>query len=59
LERFWPKLEGYLRDGKIKGGNVKNFPNGLLGINEGLDYIKSGKVSGEKVVVRVKETPEQ
>jgi hypothetical protein len=33
------------------------MPNGLLGIQDGFNKMKRGNVSGEKLVYRIKDTP--
>ncbi|KAJ6466609.1 dehydrogenase [Mycena vitilis] len=42
-----------LREGKLKTTPVKLVPNGLNDVDEWLDYMKQGKVSGEKITYRV------
>ncbi|KAK7466231.1 hypothetical protein VKT23_004958 [Stygiomarasmius scandens] len=46
-----------LADGKLTPAPLKIYPKGLASIPEGLEYMKSGKVSGEKLVYRVADTP--
>lgn len=57
---LFPALEGLLRDGDVKPSRVELLPDGLLGIVEGLDKVKlrSGKVSGQKLVARLADTPQ-
>lgn len=50
-------LEGMLRDGHVKPSRVELLPGGLLGIADGLERVKSGKVSGGKLVARLADTP--
>jgi hypothetical protein len=38
-------LERLVAEHKILPAPIKLFPNGLTGVHEGLEYIKSGKVS--------------
>ena len=55
---MWTVLaEGLLANGKLKahGSNVQ--PDGLQGVMKGLDLLKKGKVSGEKLVYRIADTP--
>ncbi|KAF5349758.1 hypothetical protein D9758_010197 [Tetrapyrgos nigripes] len=50
-------LERLVAEGKVLPAPIKLFSNGLAGVQEGLEYLKSGKASGEKVVVRISDTP--
>jgi hypothetical protein len=45
-----------LKDGKIKANKVTIVPNGLLGVEQGIERMKNGKVSGEKLVYLIKDT---
>jgi NADPH:quinone reductase-like Zn-dependent oxidoreductase len=56
-EKFIPIAEGLLNQGKIKVHRPKVGPNGLQGVLEGLKLLKEDKVSGEKLVYNVSETP--
>ncbi|KAL6229449.1 hypothetical protein BDW75DRAFT_249663 [Aspergillus navahoensis] len=49
--------EGLLRDGKVKVHPPKVGKEGLKGVIEGLKLLKEDKVSGQKLVYRVEETP--
>ncbi|KAF5362712.1 hypothetical protein D9758_011743 [Tetrapyrgos nigripes] len=51
-------IEKLVAGGKMVLAPIKVFPDGLAGVQEGLEYMKSGKVSGEKVVFRISDTPE-
>ncbi|EKM58560.1 uncharacterized protein PHACADRAFT_207380 [Phanerochaete carnosa HHB-10118-sp] len=53
---LYAKLPEMLAAGDIKPTRVELLPNGLVGIPDGLDRLKSG-VSGVKYVVRPQETP--
>jgi len=55
-EEFAPLLTTLLDNKKIVPMPVKLFPRGLYGMLEAIEYMKSGKVSGEKLVVNVQET---
>jgi len=55
-EEFWPVLPGLLASGKIKAMPTKVFPGGLQAVSEAFDFMKSGKHSGEKLVINVSET---
>ncbi|THV06348.1 GroES-like protein [Dendrothele bispora CBS 962.96] len=46
-----------LAEGKIVPAPLKIYPNGLADVPEGLEFMKSGKVSGEKIVYRIADTP--
>ncbi|KAL5513440.1 hypothetical protein ACEPAH_3839 [Sanghuangporus vaninii] len=46
-----------LANGTLKPGPIKIIPNGLAGVTEGLNYLKEGKASGEKVIYRIADTP--
>ncbi|OCL09875.1 oxidoreductase-like protein [Glonium stellatum] len=50
--KFWKVAEGLINEGKIKAHPVKVM-GGLAGIPGGLQDLKDGKVSGEKLVYRV------
>ncbi|KAF5349761.1 hypothetical protein D9758_010176 [Tetrapyrgos nigripes] len=46
-----------LREGKLTPAPIKVYPDGLASFKEGFEYMKSGQVSGEKIVYRVADTP--
>ncbi|ESZ94746.1 putative zinc-binding oxidoreductase ToxD [Sclerotinia borealis F-4128] len=48
-------LEKLLEDGLIRNHPVRSMNGGLIGILEGMRDLKEGKVSGEKLVYRVRE----
>ncbi|KAB8205981.1 Alcohol dehydrogenase GroES-like domain protein [Aspergillus parasiticus SU-1] len=56
-EKFWAIAEKLLADGKVKVHQPKVNPGGLQGVLEGLKLLKEDKVSGEKLVYNVAETP--
>jgi NADPH:quinone reductase-like Zn-dependent oxidoreductase len=56
-ENFVPIAERLLAEGKVKVHPPKVGPNGLKGVIEGLKLLKEDKVSGEKLVYNVSETP--
>ncbi|CDM32165.1 hypothetical protein DTO013E5_3622 [Penicillium roqueforti] len=56
-EKFIPIVEDLLAQGKIKAHPTKVGEHGLKGVIEGLKLLKEGKVSGEKLVYNVSETP--
>ncbi|EJD00001.1 dehydrogenase [Fomitiporia mediterranea MF3/22] len=52
-------LTTVLSNGKLKPGPIKVMPKGLESANDGLDYMREGKVSGEKIIYRIADTPVQ
>ena len=50
--------EKLLADGKLKTHPAQVGPKGLEGVLQGLEDMKNEKVSGAKLVYRVKETPQ-
>jgi NADPH:quinone reductase-like Zn-dependent oxidoreductase len=56
-ERFFPQLEQWLKEGKITPNKVTIVPNGLAGVSEGFQRMRDKKVSGEKLVFRISDTP--
>ncbi|KAF9887094.1 hypothetical protein FE257_010588 [Aspergillus nanangensis] len=57
IQEFWSLSEKLLADGKVKVHSPKVGANGLEGVLEGLRLMKEGKVSGEKLVYNIDETP--
>jgi NADPH:quinone reductase-like Zn-dependent oxidoreductase len=57
MESFLTVAEPLLAEGKIKVHPPKVGKNGLKGVLEGLELLKADKVSGEKLVYNVEETP--
>ena len=53
MAQFLSKTPELIASGKIKPNPVKLFEGGLAAIPEGLQYIKAGKVSGEKICYRI------
>ena len=53
---FWQLSERLVHDGKLKPHPVKVGKDGLVGVFGGLQQMKEGRVSGVKLVYRVKET---
>ena len=49
-------VEGLLKEGKIKAHPAKVRKGGLKGVLDGLQEMREGKVSGEKLVYRVGDT---
>ena len=56
-EKFWAIAEKVLADGKVKVHQPKVNPGSLQGVLDGLKLLKEDKVSGEKLVYNVAETP--
>ncbi|PQE23526.1 zinc-binding oxidoreductase protein [Rutstroemia sp. NJR-2017a BVV2] len=56
-EMFWGLSEKLLVEGKVRVHKPRVLPGGLKGALEGLELLKEGKVSGEKLVYNVAETP--
>ncbi|TFY68658.1 hypothetical protein EVG20_g3473 [Dentipellis fragilis] len=54
---FFENAAGWLEEGRFKPNPVTVHPGGLSGIQDGLDFMKAGKVSGSKLVYRVADTP--
>ena len=55
--RFFPKLEQWLKEGKITPNKISVVPGGLAGVSEGFRRMRDKEVSGEKLVFRIAETP--
>ncbi|KAJ6024162.1 hypothetical protein N7540_004959 [Penicillium herquei] len=55
--KWWAEAEKLLAAGTIKVHPPKINPGGLKGVLEGLQLLKEDKVSGEKLVYNVSETP--
>jgi NADPH:quinone reductase-like Zn-dependent oxidoreductase len=56
-EKFWSIAEKLLAEGKVKPHVTKVNPGGLKGVLEGLQLLKEDKISGEKLVYNIAETP--
>ena len=50
---FLKKVPGFVKEGLIKPNPVKYWPGGLDAIKDGLEFMKEGKVSAEKIVYRI------
>ncbi|KAH8078747.1 GroES-like protein [Cristinia sonorae] len=53
---LWQRIAGYLASGDFKPNRVEYLPGGLASVPDGLERLKHGKVSGQKLVVRPTET---
>ncbi|OAP55415.1 hypothetical protein AYL99_10388 [Fonsecaea erecta] len=56
-KKFVAMVETLLAEGKLRPHKERVGPRGLEGVLEGLQDMKNGKVSGEKLVYLVDETP--
>jgi len=54
---FWKLAGKLLEQGKLKVHPLSVRPNGLRGVLEGLKEMREGKVSGEKLVYKIADTP--
>ena len=54
---FWQLSEDLLRDGKLKPHPIEVGEKGLVGVFDGLQRMRDGKVSGVKLVYRIEDTP--
>ncbi|KAF2432067.1 zinc-binding oxidoreductase alcohol dehydrogenase [Tothia fuscella] len=58
-KKFYGITESLLRDGRLKTHPEKVGEGGLEGVLKGLQWMKEGNVSGEKLVYRVADTPDK
>lgn len=56
-EKYYNLMAGWLASGQFKGNHVKLMPGGLAGVREGLELLRQGKVSGQKLVYKISDTP--
>lgn len=56
-KKFWQITEGLLATDRIKPHPITLGKEGLVGVFEGMQKAREGRVSGEKLVYRVDETP--
>lgn len=56
-KKFWSLTEKLVHEGKIKPHPVKVGKDGLVGVFDGLQQGRDGKISGTKLIYRVDETP--
>ncbi|PRP88675.1 hypothetical protein PROFUN_02771 [Planoprotostelium fungivorum] len=56
--RYYRLLSGWFSEGKVKPNPVKIIAGGLAGVDEGLKLLQANKVSGNKLVYRIAETPD-
>jgi len=53
MAAFLKKVPALIKEGKIRPNSVKVWQGGLGGIPDGLQFMREGKVSAEKIVYRV------
>ena len=53
MAAFLKKLPTLVKDGAVKPLPIKLWEGGLQGVPDGLQYMREGKVSAEKLVYRV------
>lgn len=53
MARFLKKVPQLVKDGVVKPPAIKLWEGGLEVIPDGLQYMREGKVSAEKIVYRV------
>ncbi len=58
-KRFWRLTERLLAEGRLRPAPVRMGQRGLVGVFDGLQEMREGKVSGEKLVFRLADTPSQ
>ena len=56
MAAFLPKLTELIRRGEIRPNRIKVWEGGLGAVADGLEYMRAGKVSGEKIVYKVVDT---
>lgn len=56
-KKFWDLSTKLIEAGRIKVHQPKVGKDGLVGVFDGLQQFREGKVSGVKLVYRVSETP--
>ncbi len=52
-EKLWTLAQKLVNDGKLRHHPVRLLEGGLHGVLEGMELVRSGKISGEKCVVRL------
>ncbi|KAF2481971.1 putative zinc-binding oxidoreductase ToxD [Neohortaea acidophila] len=56
-KKFWQLTEELVAEGRLKPHPMKVGGEGLVGVFDGMQQAREGKVSGVKLVYRVEETP--
>lgn len=57
-ESMYDYLGKLLESGEFQGNRVRHIPRGLQGVDEGVEMLKRGEISAEKLVYLIEETPE-
>lgn len=55
-QKFWKVTEELLSSGQLKPHPIRVGKDGLVGVFDGMQQAREGKVSGEKLVYRIAET---
>lgn len=55
--KYYRLAGDWLEKGELKGMKVTVVDRGLEGVDEGLKRLQEGKISGEKLVYRIEDTP--
>ena len=55
MAAFLLKVPGFVQRGEVSPNPVKVWPGGLEGVEGGLQWMREGRVSGVKVVYRVRD----
>lgn len=53
MAKFLRKVPDLVKSGAVKPNPVMLWEGGLEGISDGLQYMREGKNSGEKIVYRI------
>lgn len=53
LKEFIPRIEKLHKEGKLEHIPIRVLPGGFDSVNQGLELLREGKVSNEKLVIRV------
>ena len=53
MASFLTKLPELVKSGAVKPNPIKLWPGGLDSVNDGLQFMREGKVSAEKIVYRI------
>lgn len=53
MAAFLKKVPGFVSSGVVRANPIKLWPGGLEGVNDGLQFMREGKNSGEKIVYKL------
>ena len=53
MAAFLKKVPGFVSSGAVRPNPIKLWPGGLEGVSGGLQYMREGKHSGEKIVYKI------